>query len=106
MVHNGIIFGRFIPSIICAVFLVAGTIWMPSTIAYLTAPQHLLWNVVVASLWITAASLIFLTLVVLVTIINEMSFSKMLGVCGLGYVTLHCLILDAIIWVNRFPRVH
>ena len=106
MFDSGMLFGRFTPSIICAVFLIAGTIWMPATVGYLNAPQHLFWNIVVASLWVTATSLIFLTLVVLVTIINEMTFTKILSVCGLGYITLHCLILDAIIWVNRFPRVH
>ena len=33
----------------------------------------------------------------------ESSRLKTLAIVGLIYITLHCLVIDAIIWVCRFP---
>jgi len=98
------VIGTYTLGIICAVFLISATFWMPTTIAYIKTQQPLWWGGTVTSLWITALSLISLTLIVSYTQINVSLFHKYLALTGLTYITLHCLVLDAIIWVSKFPK--
>ena len=73
------------------IFLLASAIWMPATVA-------------VSSLWITAAALISLVVLFLISDIGiESSKLKTASIIGLIYITFHCLVLDAIIWVFKFP---
>ena len=98
--------GTYTLGIICAFFLISATFWMPATIAYIKTQQPLWWFVTVSSLWITALSLVSLTVVVFyIYIAKDASlFHKYLVLTGLTYITLHCLVLDGIIWVSKFPK--
>ena len=91
-------------TVLCLIFLFASAIWMPATIAYIDKQQIFLWILAVSSLWVTAAALISLTVLFAVSDIGiDSSRLKTLAVACLIYITFHCLVLDAIIWVCRFP---
>ncbi|MQG15673.1 MAG: hypothetical protein FI698_02545 [SAR202 cluster bacterium] len=86
------------------IFLIASAIWMPATITYI-GKQHIgFWILAVFSLWITATALISLVVWFSVSDIGiESSRLKTASIIGLIYITFHCLVLDAIIWVFKFP---
>ena len=105
---NDSLLGSYTPSIFCAVFLTASTIWMPATIIYIHTTQRLWWNIAATSLWVTAGSLIALLGLLGTTYggnIDWASRQRCLAIVGLGYLAFHCTILDAMIWIARFPRV-
>ena len=102
------VLGVYTPSILCAAFLISATVWMPSTIAYLNTQQTGWRALSVASLWITALSLIAL-LLVMISVKTGPAFVttyKYIAVAGLSYIVFHCLVLDAIVWIARFPKPH
>ena len=90
-------------SVLCMAFLISAAIWMPATIAYLKTGNSIWWTISVTSLWITAISLIIVTFIVIAyPSAIPSSFFRGLTISGISYVTFHCLMLDAIIWVSRF----
>ena len=98
------VIGTYTLGIMCAVFLISDTFRMPTTIVYIKTQQPLWWGGTVTSLWITALSLISLTLIVSYTQTNVSLFHKYLVLISLSYITLHCLVLDSIIRVSKFPK--
>ena len=94
---------RYSISILCLIFLISASIWMPATIAYLKTNNSIWWILSVTSLWITAISL-FIATTILITnpLAIPSSFYRVLAISGISYITFHCLVLDAIIWVTRF----
>lgn len=100
--------GSYTPSIFCAVFLTASTIWMPATVIYIHTTQRLWWNIAAMSLWVTAGSLLALLGLLGTTFGESIDWSsrqRYLAIAGLGYLAFHCTAFDAIIWASRFPRV-
>ncbi|MDC0035071.1 hypothetical protein OAJ44_01745 [Chloroflexi bacterium] len=100
---KSLILGRHTFSILAAFFLISASVWMPATLKYLASDNNLWWTLSVISLWITAASLILLTVF--------FGFSKYEGIgtiqfsltlAGIIWITIHCLVFDAIIWVAKF----
>lgn len=90
-------------SILCMIFLISAAIWMPATIAYLKTSNSIWWILSVISLWITAISLFTTTFIVITHPLAIPSiFYRGLTIAGISYITFHCLVLDAIIWVSRF----
>ena len=86
------------------IFLLASAIWMPATVAYIGKQHVFLWILAVSSLWITAAALISLVVLFSISDIGiESSKLKTASIIGLIYITFHCLVLDTIIWVFKFP---
>ena len=91
--------------ILVVLFLISSSLWMPFTILYLNTGERVFWILCVAMLWVTALSL--LTLLFSIIIDNSAQVSmivKLSSILGLGWLTLHCLVLDALIWVIRFNR--
>lgn len=88
-----------------ALFLVSAAVWMPASIFYLHTGNGLWWVATVAVLWITALTLITLTVVVA---FSDNQATPMLDriscTIGLSLITTHCLFVDAIIWVVFFHR--
>ena len=101
--ENGIL-GPYTVSIICAVFLCASTVWMPSTLAYINTHQVQWWLVALSSLWVTAASLFLLLIALLLAGDYESSRYYYLAVGGIAYILFHCTVFDAVVWAIRFPR--
>ena len=96
-------FGGHTFSILAAFFLISASVWMPATLKYLASDDNLWWILSVISLWITAASLILLTASFGLSKyegIGELQFS--LTLAGIIWITIHCLVFDAIIWVAKF----
>jgi hypothetical protein len=98
--------GPYTPSIICALFLTASTIWMPATISYINSHQLVWWITAVISLWATGLALIALLIQVYSIPVYSTAWVRNLTLIGLIYITFHCVVLDAIIWVSRFPKLH
>lgn len=102
--EHDVVLLRHLPSILCAVFLISASVWMPSTLAYLSGNSTLWWNVAVVSLWITAISLLLLTLSIAFQHHGPQAFSRTIATIGLFYITFHCIVLDGIIWIYKFPK--
>ena len=86
--------------ILAIAFLASATMWTPSSIAYIRIGEGAWWFVCVVSLWVAALSLLFMTAVTAVSPVGAVSeISKYTSVVGLAYITFHCLMLDAIVWV-------
>ena len=96
----------YAPSILCGIFLTASTTWMPLTVAYLNTESEIWWVLAVTSLWITAASLLVMAFVIFRSDMEMDYPNRYIALSGLMYISFHCLVLDAIIWVSKFPRVN
>ena len=79
---------------------------MPLTVAYLNTENELWWALAVTSLWITAASLLIMVFVMFRLDLGVNYASRYIALSGLIYISFHCLVLDAIIWVSKFPKIH
>ncbi len=91
------------------IFLFFAAIWMPTLILYLQSSNSIFLYVSNASLWITAFAsilLLFFTSYGFVNITSDLkeSIFSYLTLLGLIQVVSHCLILDGIIFVIKFPR--
>lgn len=94
------------PSVICALFLIASTIWMPATISYVNSQEWSWWMTAVLSLWATGFALVGLSNMFYVNTSESVGWARNLALIGLFYITFHCVVLDAIIWVLKFPKLH
>ena len=92
------------PSILVGIFLVFSTIWMPLTTAFLKTGNQTLWGSVVAVLWVVAIALWALFILILTQHWKEGGWTSFWGTIGLFYIAMHCTILDAMVWVNRFSK--
>ena len=92
-------------SILSMVFLLTAAVWLPATIAYLESGNAIWWVIGVGSLWVTALTLVTTTILLIVTpaMIPDV-FHRILAISGISYITFHCLVLDAIVWVSLFSR--
>ena len=96
--------GKYTFTILAAAFLFSASVWMPATLQYLDTKNEIWWIVSVTSLWITAASLTCMGLAFHFTEFpNENLFQNSVTLIGIIWVTFHCLVFDAIIWVAKFP---
>jgi len=104
-IFSGQLFPGTITLILTSIFLISAALWIPTTITFLKTNNELWWIFTIACLWITAISLIGLVGTVLLTEFEPGStLSKTSIIFGLSLITFHCLIFDAIFWVNKFPK--
>jgi len=89
---------------LCALFLAGASVWMPSTIAFIRSQDTFWWIVAVGSLWITAISLILMVVTLYGAEFAGPLVYKYIALAGLIYICFHCLVLDAIVWVAKFPH--
>ena len=94
------------PSVICALFLTASTIWMPATIAYVNSQEWSWWMTAVLSLWATGFALVGLSNMFYANTTGSDGWARNLALIGLVYITFNCVVLEAIIWVLKFPKLH
>ena len=90
--------------ILSASFLMSAALWLPLGIWYQETGVRTAFVLMVLVLWVTALSLLAITLLL---VFREMEISlvtKVIACLGIGYITFHCLVFDAIIWVLKFPR--
>ncbi len=93
-------------SILSLLFLISATLWMPTSVIYSKNPSFLMWLIVVFALWITALSIIAILAITLSSTFESKLSLKIISCIGLFYISFHCLILDGIIWVAKFPKLH
>ena len=102
-INRNSIIGQHPVSVLSAIFLASAAVWMPTLIAYIHTGESYWWILSVSSLWITGLSLLTLTIITSNTSTSEMSqVSKNAAVIGLAYITFHCLVIDAIVWVSMY----
>lgn len=96
---------RFILTLV-VIFLVSASMWIHTTFIYLGSPSKLVWRYVQAELWITGLS-IFLIMISVITANGVKNHALHLAsIIGLGAITFHCLFLDALLWISKFPLKH
>lgn len=100
------IWGLFSPGLVCALFLIFSAIWMPATIAYINTNNIIWWVITVGVLWISAFWVLTLLIGIILSGLDRSTPFTLLAILGLGYVVFHCLILDAIVWVIKFPKLY
>jgi len=99
---SGLAFGSLS---LVAIFLISAAIWMPASIQYLNTTNSLWWFLSVIVLWTTALALLALTIIVGIFTPDSLESSvKYISVVGLGWISFHCLVLDACIWVALFKH--
>ena len=88
-----------------SIFLGAAAVWMPATITYLDTGSLAWWIIAGVSLWITALTLAAMTAIVVLSPSAVPSpFARIMAIVGISYITFHCLVFDAIVWVSLFSR--
>lgn len=103
--QNSMLLIRILPHIFTVLFLFSSSIWMPATLSYLSTGNIAWWHAATTALWVTACSLIALLSLTTLLYVAEPSRQTLVGLFGLTYITFHCLVLDAVIWITRFPRL-
>jgi len=102
-INRNSVIGQQPVSVLSAIFLASAAVWMPTLIAYIHTNESYWWILSVSSLWITALSLLTLTIITATTSLSEISqASKNAAVIGIAYITFHCLVIDAIVWVSMY----
>ena len=96
---------RILPHIFTVLFLLSSSIWMPATLSYLSTGHTAWWHAATTALWVTACSLIALLSLTTLLYVAEPSRQGFVSLLGLTYITFHCVVLDAMIWITRFPRL-
>ena len=91
------------------IFLFFAAIWMPTLILFLQSSNSLFLYISNFSLWMTALGTIFILLLTSYGFLNlnsdfKGSIFSYFTLIGLIQVVSHCLILDGIIFVIKFPR--
>lgn len=92
--------------ILLIIFLFTAALWIHTAFIYIDSGSKVYWNFVQLELWLTGIS-VFLIMLGLATATdvknNNIHFYSILG---LGVISFHCLVLDAFLWINRFPIKH
>ena len=104
--RNTLFLGPNTISILSSLFLISATLWMPASVIYIKNPSLLMWLIMVFSLWITALSILTIFVLSLNSSFESKQVFKIISSIGLFYISFHCLILDGIIWVAKFPKLH
>ena len=90
--------------ILLILFLSSASLWIHTTFSYIDSPTYLKWTFVQAELWITALSILLMTIGMVTASGVEQPLKHNISILGLSLVSFHCLVLDAMLWINRFPR--
>ena len=90
--------------ILLLLFLFSASLWIHTTFSYIDSPTYLKWFFVQLELWITALSILLFTVGLATATGVQNSFQHNFSIIGLGIISFHCLILDAFLWINKFPR--
>ena len=90
--------------ILLVLFLFSASLWINTTFSYIDSPTYLKWAFVQAELWITALSILLMTIGLATANGVEQSMKHNISILGLSLISFHCLVLDAMLWINKFPR--
>ena len=98
-------FNSYTISILVGIFLISATFWLPSAIAYLHFSNTYWLVICIVSLWSTAISLAVLLGIVITSDVKIISSaSHYVAIIGIGLITFHCLVFDAIMWSIKFTK--
>ena len=88
---------------LCALFLISASMWMPAALQFIKTGADFWWMITVGSLWITSLAVIGIFITLIVQSNCKQLKMRLFAILGGGYLGFHCLVLDAIIWVIKFP---
>jgi hypothetical protein len=92
--------------ILLIVFLLSAASWIHTAFTYIDTGSKNSWNFVQLELWLTGIS-VFLIMLGLATATGVKStIFHFYSVIGLIAISFHCLVLDAFLWINKFPIKH
>ena len=90
--------------VLLILFLLTAAFWIHSTFSYLELPNSNSWHLIRFELWVTALSILLMTIGLATATGVQQSLLFNFYVLGLGLISFHCLVLDAILWISKFPR--
>ena len=90
--------------VLLVLFLFSASLWIHTTFSYIESPTYIKWVFIQIELWTTALSILFFTIGLATAIGEQNSFQHNFSIFGLGIISFNCLILDALLWINKFPR--
>ena len=85
-----------------ALFLLMASLWIPLTMNMIVSHDETRWFSVQFVLWGAAIAAILITVCVITSTNVENPVQHWFAVAGIGYLTFHCTVLDAILWVSKF----
>ena len=88
---------------LCTLFLISASTWMPAALQFIKKGADFWWMITVGSLWITSLAVIGIFITLIVQPNCKQLKMRLFAILGVGYLGFHCLVLDAIIWVIKFP---
>ena len=92
--------------VLVTVFLVTAASWIHTTFNYLENGLKSSWNFIQLELWLTGISVFLITIALATATGVKNSGLHICSIIGLSAITFHCLILDAFLWLNKFPIKH
>ena len=84
-------------------FFIGSILWMPMTIMLITTGDIFFWVVVCGALWIVAAASLGLVIVCYFYPERDHMIWKKLAFVGTFLLACQTVVLDAVIWVSRYP---
>ena len=100
-----LILGAHTASLLTGLFLLSATLWMPSAILYIHTGNTAWWILTVGALWVTAMALLSLTGIFAFSTASPVPvFDRIICTVSLSIITLHCLVIDSIVWVFLFDK--
>ena len=91
-------------TILLVLFLVSASMWIHSTFAYLESPSSGTWTLIQIELRTTALTIILFTIGLGTIEKISRSIIHKWAVMGISFTSFHCLALDAILWMMKFPK--
>jgi|TARA_B100001142_G_scaffold219604_1_gene217798 hypothetical protein len=92
--------------ILLIIFLLTAALWIHTTFLYIESGSKFHWGLVQFELWLTGVSVFLIMLGIASATKVENSNLHFYSIIGLSTISFHCLILDAFLWLNKFPLKH
>ena len=87
------------------IFLLSAALWIHTTFSHLNEPSQTKWFLINIELWSTGLSVLAIFLGVVFINDRPSSCEYYLAVIGLFAISFHCIFLDALLWINKFPKL-
>jgi len=92
--------------ILLTIFLLTAALWIHTAFIYIESGSKLYWNFVQLELWLTGVSAFLIMIGIATAIGVKNSNLHLYSILGLSAISFHCLVLDAFLWLNKFPLKH
>ena len=87
------------------IFLLSAALWIHTTFSHLNEPSQIKWFLINIELWSTGLSILAIFLGVVFINDRPSTYAYYVAVIGLFAISFHCIFLDALLWINKFPKL-